>query len=158
MFEDILIPTDGSECAHAAVGYAQDLATRYDATVHSLSVADSRVLENAPHHDQVTDERAEIAERTCNDLSADGLSVEHVVRTGVPHEAILRYTEEAGIDLVVMGTHGRTGVDRLLLGSVTEKVLRLSNVPVLPVPEPAMTCASKSCVSIAGSSFGSSYM
>jgi len=133
MFDDILVPTDGSECAQAAVGYAEDLATRYGARVHALCVADSRTLENAPQADRIEQERAETAERTCNELSESGLSVERAVRTDVPHEAILRYATERDVDLVVMGTHGRTGVERYLLGSVTEKVVRLSDVPVLTV-------------------------
>ncbi|MEF8863151.1 MAG: universal stress protein [Haloarculaceae archaeon] len=133
MFDDILVPTDGSECAQAAVGYAEDLATRYEARVHVLSVADSRRLENAPRADRVEQERAETAERTCNELSGSGVSVEQAVRTDIPHKAILRYATEQDIDLVVMGTHGRTGVERYLLGSVTEKVVRLSDVPVLTV-------------------------
>lgn len=133
MFDNILVPTDGSDCAQVAAGYAADLATRYEARVHALCVADSRTLENAPQSDQIKRERAEVAERTCNDLSVSGVPVEQAVRTDVPHRAILRYTTEQDIDLVVMGTHGRTGVERYLLGSVTEKVIRLSDIPVLTV-------------------------
>jgi len=133
VIDDILVPTDGSGCAQAAVCYAEDLATRYEATVHALCVADSRLVENAPQSDQIKQEHAELAERTCTDLSESGVAVEHAVRTGVPYRAILRYTTEQDIDLVVMGTHGRTGVERYLLGSVTEKVIRLSDVPVLTV-------------------------
>ena len=133
MFDEILVPTDGSDCAQAAVGYAVDLARRYDARVHALCVADSRILENASHYERHKKERAAIAEETCADLSAQGIEVERAVRTDVPHEAILRYARAHDVDLVVMGTHGRTGVERFLLGSVTEKVLRLSDVPVLTV-------------------------
>jgi nucleotide-binding universal stress UspA family protein len=133
MFDTILVPTDGSDCARAAAEYAADLATRHDARVHALCVADSRILENAPQYDRVRKEREEVAERTCNDLSLSGVPVEQAVRTDTPHEAILRYATEADVDLIVMGTHGRTGVQRYLLGSVTEKVVRLSDVPVLTV-------------------------
>lgn len=133
MFDNILVPTDGSDCAQAAVGYAEDLATRYRARVHALCVADSRTLENASQADQIKNERAKIAERTCNELSESGVSVEQAVRTDIPHKAILQYATEQDIDLIVMGTHGRTGVERYLLGSVTEKVVRLSDVPVLTV-------------------------
>ncbi len=133
MFDHILVPTDGSDCAQAAVGYAADLATRYDARVHALSVADSRTLGTAPQADQIRKEREEIAERTCNDLSTSGVSTERAVRTDIPHKAILQYATEQDIDLIVTGTHGRTGVERYLLGSVTEKVIRLSDVPVLTV-------------------------
>lgn len=133
MFDDILVPTDGSECAQAAVGYAEDLATRTDATIHVLCVADSRILENAPQYDQLKEERMELAERTCNEFSESGVSTERAVRTDIPHKAIRRYATEQDIDLIVMGTHGRTGIERYLLGSVTEKVVRLSDVPVLTV-------------------------
>ena len=133
MFNHILVPTDGSDCAQAAVGYAVDLATRYEARVHALCVVDSRTLENAPQYDQLKKERKKVAEGTCNAISGSGVLVEQAVRTGVPHEAILRYTTDQDIDLIVMGTHGRTGVARYLLGSVTEKVVRLSDVPVLTV-------------------------
>jgi nucleotide-binding universal stress UspA family protein len=63
----------------------------------------------------------------------DDIPVETVVLRGNPYERILDYSEENDADLIVMGTHGRTGVDRYLLGSVTEKVVRTSDVPVLTV-------------------------
>ncbi|WP_137285381.1 universal stress protein [Halorussus salinisoli] len=133
MFDDILVPTDGSPCAEVAAEYAEDLATRYDATVHALCVVDPRALENAPQYDQLKEERSEIAERTCAKLSMTGVKTKEAVHTDVPHTAILQYAKDQGIDLIVMGTHGRTGVERYLLGSVTEKVVRLSDVPVLTV-------------------------
>ena len=133
MFEDVLVPTDGSDCAAAAIGYATDLAERYDATVHVLSVVDSRTLENAPHYEEVRAEHVELVDDVCADV-ADHCAVEREVRTDVPHDAILDYATEHDVDLVVMGTHGRTGVDRYLLGSVTEKVVRLSDAPVLTIP------------------------
>lgn len=133
MFDDILIPTDGSECAEAAVGYTEDLATRYGATVHAVCVIDPRTLEHSPHYNRETEKYTKIAENTCNDLSAADLSVSPTVLTDLPYKAILQYVTKHDIDLIVMGTHGRTGLDRYLLGSVTEKVVRLSDVPVLTV-------------------------
>ena len=65
--------------------------------------------------------------------SSDGIAVTTAVETGTPHSVILRYADENDIDLVVMGTHGRTGVERYLLGSVTEKVVRLADQPVVTV-------------------------
>jgi nucleotide-binding universal stress UspA family protein len=140
MFDDILVPTDGSRGAETAAEYAEDVATRYDATVHALCVVDSRSLENAPHYDRLKAERTELAERACTNLSVTGVATERAVRTEVPHRAILEYADEQGIDLVVMGTHGRTGVERYLLGSVTEKVVRLADVPVLTVKAGDVTC------------------
>lgn len=133
MFDDILIPTDGSDCAEAAVDYAEDLATRYGATVHAVCVVDPRKLEHGPHYDQEKEKYTNIAENTCNDLSAADLSAKPAALTDLPHKAILQYATKHDIDLIVMGTHGRTGVERYLLGSITEKVVRLSDVPVLTV-------------------------
>jgi nucleotide-binding universal stress UspA family protein len=65
--------------------------------------------------------------------SAGVETIEGVVSSGTPHRAILDYVDEEDVDLVVMGTHGRTGLDRYLLGSVTEKVVRLSDAPVITV-------------------------
>ncbi len=132
MFTDVLVPTDGSDCADRAVGYAEDIASRYGATVHVLSVADSRVLQHGPHSDQVRAACEEIVDDACEGLG-DDVPVRDAVRTDLPHEAILAYADDEGIDLIVMGTHGRTGLERYLLGSTTEKVVRLSDVPVLTV-------------------------
>lgn len=63
----------------------------------------------------------------------EGMDTEPTVVTGNPHASILEYVDDHDIDLVVMGTHGRTGVDRYLLGSVTEKVVRMSDAPVVTV-------------------------
>ncbi|EMA53525.1 universal stress protein [Halococcus thailandensis] len=135
MFDNVLVPTDGSACAEMASEYARNLATKYEATVHALCVADSRRLENAPQYERIKEERSESAEQARSEFSAAGLSANQAVRTDVPHEAILEYASNQEIDLIVMGTHGRTGVDRYPLGSVTEKVVRLSDAPVLTVQE-----------------------
>ncbi|WP_440991750.1 universal stress protein [Haloarchaeobius baliensis] len=133
MFDDILVPTDGSDCATAAVGYAEDVASRYDATVHVLNVLDSRLAENAPQQERSGSRAESVVDEVTEEVSAQSLDVERAVRTGVPYRVILEYAGENDIDLVVMGTHGRTGVERYLLGSVTEKILRRSDVPVLTV-------------------------
>ena len=132
MFERILVPTDRSDPARRALEQAADLATRYGATLTALHVVDTRELDGGSG----VDERTEAA-RTELDDALDDLDVdptpEGVVRAGIPSEEILDYADDAGMDLIVMGTHGRTGVRRYLLGSVAEKVVRLSDVPVLNV-------------------------
>ncbi|MFC4408299.1 universal stress protein [Haloarchaeobius iranensis] len=133
MFDEVLVPTDGSDCAAAAVGNAVDIASHYGATVHVLSVLDSRSQENAEHQARDGTRAEAVVDEVTEEMVDAGLGVERTVRTGVPYEVILEYVDEAGIDLVVMGTHGRTGVERYLLGSVTEKVLRRSDVPVLTI-------------------------
>lgn len=135
MFDNILVPTDGSECAEVAIGYAKDLAAHYEATVHVLHVVDSRTIENAPRLERTRDENTEMVEAVCEDIAEADIPVKNEVRTGIPHQEILDYATREGIDLITMGTHGRTGVKRYLLGSVTEKVVRSSEIPVLTVRE-----------------------
>lgn len=136
MFQKILVPTDNSECAQVAVDYAVDLAQHYDATVHVLNVVDARCLENAPHYEKSQKDAAGVTATVAEQLENDDIAVEQAVQTDVPHQAILSYATEQDIDLIAMGTHGRTGVERYLLGSVTEKVVRRSDVPVLTVRTP----------------------
>jgi len=140
MYEAVLIPTDGSEGTRAAVDHAIDIAKQYEAALHVLYVVDARL---GVAHDTPPDAIYDALERQGRDAidavirqakAASVETIEGVVAQGDPHRAILDYTETEGIDLVVMGTHGRTGLDHYLLGSVTEKVVRLSDVPVLTVP------------------------
>ena len=140
MYDDILIPTDGSEGVFEALEHGIDLAGRHDATVHALYVVDQRQFLGAPDdireelsrtlHAEGEDAVAAVAER----VNAAGVEVTSSVVVGIPHSDILEYVEAVGIDVIVMGTHGRTGRDRLTnLGSVTERVVKGSSVPVLVV-------------------------
>ena len=81
--------------------------------------------------EELVEEGREFVDRTAETF--EGVDTESFVLTGNPHTAIVDHVEEHGIDLVVMGTHGRTGVDRHLLGSVTETVVRMSDAPVVTV-------------------------
>ncbi|MFW6434755.1 MAG: universal stress protein [Halovenus sp.] len=85
---------------------------------------------------QIEQRRTEHAEQIVEEAARqfEGLDVKTVVKRGEPHQAILDYADD-GIDLIVMGTHGRTGLQRYLLGSVAEKVVRLFDVPVVTVRE-----------------------
>lgn len=138
MYDNILLPTDGSEGTEDAVEQAFDLAKTYDATVHALYVIDLKEV-NAIEHTfdttMYTEKFREEGESVLDELSRRGedvgIDIVTEIREGVPHETILEYSDEEGIDLIVMGTHGRTGLDRYLVGSVTEKVVRLSDLPVL---------------------------
>ncbi|WP_101297874.1 universal stress protein [Halegenticoccus soli] len=141
MYDTILLPTDGSDGSRAAADHAFDLARRYDASVHVLYVADTtRDSVTTIGVDDVIDALEEEGERAVKDLARDsapiGVETETAVVQGRPHAAILDYAEDVEADLVVMGTHGRQGLDRLLLGSVTERVVRTSPVPVLAVRLP----------------------
>ncbi|MCU4744272.1 universal stress protein [Halobacteria archaeon AArc-m2/3/4] len=136
MYHDLLIPTDGSDGTRQALVHGLAIARRFDATVHALSV-----LPEGPYGSLESDESAAEAERDAEralervetDAERDGLESATAIRRGAPHEEILAYAEENGIDMIVMGTHGRTGIDRALVGSVTERIVREASVPVVTV-------------------------
>lgn len=140
MYGTILVPTDGSAGATAALDEAVSLASAFDATVHSLYVADTSAAQPETGYVDIVESFERIGEETTTEAvdRAESADVEAVgaVRTGTPHRSILDYAEETGVDLVIMGTHGRTGLERYLLGSVTEKVVRTADVPVLTVRAP----------------------
>ncbi len=141
-YEHILIPTDGSKSARRATDHGLELARTYDATVHALNVVDRTVYASRPGMEW--DDSKEILERAgkrATDRIADtadeaGLSVVTAVRDGVPHRIIGEYANEHEIDLIAMGTHGRTGLSKWMIGSVTERVLQTATVPVLTVRAP----------------------
>lgn len=142
MYDDILVPTDGSDCARRAVEEAINLARAFDAALHTLYVVDTELSGVQGGGAAVFDELESEGERIVRDVieraeDAGVDTVEASVAAGVPYRAILDYCEEYGIDLMVMGTHGRTGLQRTLVGSVTEKVVRTADVPVLTVSLPS---------------------
>ena len=142
MFDRILLPTDGSDPVRPAVDMALDLARTHDATLHVLFIVDQPVTvsgtaEGFSGLDNLLDALEEEGRRALDAIEtrAGDTDIETVtaVRRGNPHDDILTYADEQDIDLIVMGTHGRTGVKRALLGSVTEDVVRHSEIPVLTV-------------------------
>ena len=140
MYDDILLPTDGSDGMTTIADHAGSLARQHDATVHVLSVADTRNRFESPSSGIAPDawadgerDRSQEAVEDAVDALPDDVAVDSVVDTGVPHATILEYVDENDVDLVVMGTHGRTGLDHYLIGSVAERVVRQSPAPVLTV-------------------------
>lgn len=139
MYEHVLLPTDGSEAAANAANEAFEVATNNDATLHVLFVVDEtagplNIRGSDAQFEQVEAEGAEAVDEIIEQAKQAGVeTVTGSVWQGTPYEAILDYAEENDIDLIVMGTHGRSGLDRHLLGSVTEKVVRRSNPSVLTV-------------------------
>ena len=142
MYETILFPTDGSDRSETALAHAVDLAKQYDATVHVQYVVESSPAFSADLDEDTTEDiygsLFDAGERTVADVADRardmGLeSVETTVDQGVPHETILEYATTADADLIVMATAGRTGTSRELIGSVAERVVRSSSVPVLTV-------------------------
>jgi len=139
-YETILLPTDGSEASLAAATHAGALAATGGATVHVASIADSRNRFESPSSglapeawEEAEHDRAEAAIEETTARLPESVAVERTVATGVPQDAILDLIDDLAADVVVMGTHGRSGLDRYLVGSVTERIVRHSPVPVLTV-------------------------
>jgi nucleotide-binding universal stress UspA family protein len=130
----VLFPTDFSDNAARAFPQAVSLAVQHDADLHIVNVADpsGEIEKTLP---VASGTLAEWLGR--DELGADFESVSLIqkqVEADVPAERLLAYVENVDIDLVVMGTHGRRGVQRMLLGSVMEEVMRKAPCPVLGVP------------------------
>jgi nucleotide-binding universal stress UspA family protein len=137
MYDSILVPTDGSEESMDALEEAIDLAKLTDATLNVLFVADtaqdSVTVVGTDVIDALEREGEEIVSEVVERARESGVDVESEVVQGDPSKAIVDYAETIGADVIVMGTHGRRGLSRMLLGSVTETVIRTSPVPVLSV-------------------------
>ncbi|QSG07307.1 universal stress protein [Halapricum desulfuricans] len=133
MYSDVLMPTDGSRSANGALRHVIEIASQWDATLHVLYVVDTRLARSGPLLETLRDE----GRRAVRDVEVAGtqagLTVVTEVTEGTPHEVILDYASGHGVDMIVMGTHGRTGLDRVVIGSVAERVVRQSPVPVLTV-------------------------
>lgn len=148
MYETILVPVDESELSKRVIKQALAIAEQFDSTVHAMHVVDDRGAShlsksvNELARDSV--ERREIDERreeAGNELTESvaergresGVTVEQVVLTGDPAEAITDYAAEEGIDLIVLGAKGRSAVGKFLLGDVAGKVARHATTQVLLV-------------------------
>lgn len=141
-FTRLLVPVDGSDSARLAARYAMRLACRQGCEVVALHVVDE---ENAADLARFDDrpvesmiERMKVSGEACLEelremARSRGVSLRTEVRVGIPARIILKTAREKGIDLIVMGTVGRRGPRRVLLGSVTERVIEHSTVPVLVV-------------------------
>jgi len=136
MFETILIATDGSDSVSRAVAVALDLADKFDATVHAMSVVDTNEVDSSPEAVR-TELRDALSEQAAEALStiteSTDRSVQTAVREGRPATEICNYAREIDADVVATGTRGRHGENRFLIGSVAERVVRTSPVPVLTV-------------------------
>jgi len=135
MFDTILFPTDGSDGAEAAFEHVLDLAEAHDATVYVLNVADTARDSVTQIQGQVIDtlerEGARVVRETAQRASDRGVTTVTEVLQGEPYSTIVDYAAANDVDVVVMPTHGRRGLERFLLGSTTERVIRRADVPVL---------------------------
>ncbi len=137
MYENVLLPFDGSDGAAEVLHHAAEIAHWADATIRVLYVADTNrdsvTVVDGQAVDILEREGRDIVEEAGKTLETLGASYRTDVVQGNPAPTIAEYAEAYDQDLVVMPTHGREGVSRYLAGSVAEKVVRLSSVPVLSV-------------------------
>lgn len=146
MYDSILLPIDLSQGVRRAIDHAIDAAERYDAALHVLFVVDTDVYGSYSGDEYVHEfeglehaleaEGEEAIARVVERAQENGIETISVIRHGVPHEEILEYIDENDINLVVMGTKDRPGEYRQLLGSVTDRVTRMTSVPVSIVKTP----------------------
>lgn len=140
MYDRILVPTDGSSGVERAVEHAMELASIHGATVHAIYVVNAATFGGLPMEaswegisDVLREEGQRALERVERIGSGYAVPIETRIVEGSPRRSIVEYADAQGCDLIVMGTHGRGGIDRLLMGSVTEGVIRTSEKPVLTV-------------------------
>ena len=139
MYERILVPTDGSVgSAHVAL-QAIDIAETYDATIHVLHVVDESVrafVAGFGDESELDDRGKEAVERVAAMARAHDVDVVTAIEDGDPARHIVEYADEIDADLIVAGTHGRSGVERRLIGSVAERLVRRARCPVMTVRLP----------------------
>jgi nucleotide-binding universal stress UspA family protein len=137
----ILVPTDLSDGAEEALDYACELANVLGATIHllnvisipALGVPELGIVMTGTLIDDLAKDNQAALDALAEKKRVKAKIGQHVLRTGDARELIVQTAKELGADLIVMSTHGRRGVSRALLGSVTESVVRMAPCPVLTV-------------------------
>ena len=139
-YRNIVIATDGSENTQRAISYGIEIAKLSGATVHALYVVNtpSTISENwtagkETIYEIMRNDGEKVVSKVKKIGEASGVEVKEVVLDGHPSNEIIDFAENNNIDLIVMGTLGKTGLERFLIGSVAEKVVRGSKVPVMVV-------------------------
>ena len=140
LYKKILIATDGSEPNKKAVSYGIELARLSGAKINVVYVIDTAAFASIPMdagwemmYELLQKEGNEIIEQIVGDAKASGIDIEGSLLEGHPSHEIIEFSQNNDIDVLVLGTLGKGGLDRFLLGSVAEKVTRNSKIPVLVV-------------------------
>jgi len=144
--KNILVPTDFGSAADAALLYGRELASRFGATLHLIHVVDSFPIASFPETYGVLTEKLQadleeaareaIAARLLDSDGSGPRTARAVITSASPVMSIVDYAKTYGIDLIVMGTHGRGALAQFMMGSVAERVVRVAPCPVLTVRHP----------------------
>lgn len=140
LYKKILIATDGSEYTKNAIDYGIDLAKSTGAKLFVIYVVDTAAFASIPMdaawesmYELLNQEGNQAIKYVVEKAEAEGLEIEGKLIEGHPADEIIKSSESNSVSLIVMGTLGKSGLDRFLLGSVAEKVVRNSKIPVLVV-------------------------
>ena len=142
MYNKILVPTDGSEHAVRAEEEAIYIAEKTGAELIGLSTVENNFVKGLPLNDEVYELNNILKENTKNNVDnfeelvhekASSVSVRSIIKEGTPANAILETAEEEDVDLIVIGSSGKSGFDRFLMGSVADKVSKSAKCSVLVV-------------------------
>jgi len=139
MYKKILVPTDGSEFAKKAQKHALFLASVSGAELIAVSVTENNFVNGLPLDDevcqlnQILKERSEENLAEFDKLNDDDLKITHVIKEGSPAKCILEVAADEDVDLIVMGSSGKSGFDRFIMGSVADKVVNSAKCAVLVV-------------------------
>ncbi len=139
MYTDLLVPTDGSDASMEAVEQGVTIADQFEGTVHFLNVVDVGTEMAASGVGNIAEELSESLEKMAEDALNEAesragdadVSYERVILEGVPHEAIVEYSAEHDIELIVIGATGQSGLKEHLLGSTTDRVAQSAETSVL---------------------------
>lgn len=140
----VLVPTDFSPTSEAALRYATEMALTLGARLYLMHVpgkTGEHFEANFPHGQFATARKGLPSFLTEEQIGR--LQPEYVVRVGTPAEEIVRYAESCDVDLIIMGTHGRSGIAHALMGSVAEHVVRVAPCPVLLIRAPKRAAAAQ---------------
>lgn len=141
-FKTIVFASDFSENSVYAFQYARDLAMKYQALLVVVHVINEPVDLRGfyvPHisfetlEEEIEEGARKMMDKFCGVHLRDYANYESYIVPGIPYDEIIKKAEEVSADLIVMGTHGRTGLDHVLFGSTAEKVVRKSPVPVMTI-------------------------
>lgn len=139
MYKKILVPTDGSDFAKKAQTHALFLAKVNGAEIIALSVSENHFINGITINEEV-EQLNQLLTDCCKkdleefeDMNGDGIKISPVIKEGSPAKAILDVASEEDVDLIVIGSSGKSGFDRFILGSVSDKVVNAAKCPVLVV-------------------------